>query len=328
VRRYAGGRWETEISAPPAALTDGNISALAFADDGRLWVGYFDHGVDVLDADALSGASPSAGVVAPQSIQRRGTQHIEDDVVFCVNRLLVDPRRRTMIAATANGLALFDAEGRERQVLTRRDGLIADHVTDVAATRRGLVLATPAGLTFVDSDGTQSLYGFEGLVNNHVYALGVQADGDEMLAGTLGGVSLLAAETVERNLTVANSSLRHNWVTAIVPMPDGGWMVGTYGAGVMKLQKDGRFEPMEGATREMVVNPNAIFATPEHVFAGTMGQGLWVYTRATLRWRQMTAGLPSANVTAMAERGGEIYVGTENGLVRIAEHALDEEAAR
>jgi ligand-binding sensor domain-containing protein len=324
VLRNTSGRWETEISAPPAALTDGNISALAFADDGRLWVGYFDHGVDVLGSDVLGGTASTAGI----SAGRQGTQHVEDDAVFCVNRLMVDPRRKTMVAATANGLALFDAEGRERQVLTRRDGLIADHVTDVVATRRGMALATPAGLTFVDADGTQSLYGFEGLVNNHVYALGVQADGDEMLAGTLGGVSVLASETVERNLTVANSGLRHNWVTAIVPMPDGGWMIGTYGAGVMRLEKDGDFTPMEGATREMVVNPNAMLATVGHVFAGTRGQGLWVYTRATGRWRKMTAGLPSENVTAMAERGGEIYVGTENGLVRIAERALDEDGAR
>jgi ligand-binding sensor domain-containing protein len=207
VQRYAGGRWETEISAPPAALADGNISALAFADDGRLWVGYFDHGVDVLGSDVLGGTAAEVGVAAAGRVARQSTQHIEDDAVFCVNRLMVDPRRKTMVAATANGLALFDAEGRERQVLTRRDGLIADHVTDVVATRRGMALATPAGLTFVDADGTQSLYGFEGLVNNHVYALGVQADGDEMLAGTLGGVSLLASETVERNLTVANSGL-------------------------------------------------------------------------------------------------------------------------
>ncbi len=328
VKRSASGRWDTEISSPPAALTDGNISALAFGDDGRLWVGYFDHGIDVLGPDVLGGTESAAGASSTARAGRQNTQHIEDDAVFCVNRLLVDPKRETMVAATANGLALFDAQGRERQVLTRRDGLIADHVTDVVATRRGMALATPAGLTFVDSDGTQSLYGFEGLVNNHVYALGVQEDGDEILAGTLGGVSLLASETVERNLTVANSGLKHNWVTAILPMPDAGWMVGTYGAGVMRLEKDGQFTPMEGATREMVVNPNAMLATADHVFAGTLGQGLWVYTRATGRWKQMTAGLPSANVTAMVERGGEVYVGTENGLVRIAERAVDEGGAR
>jgi hypothetical protein len=48
-----------------------------------------------------------------------------------------------------------------------------------------MVLATPAGLTFVDADGARSLYAFEGLVNNHVYALGVQDK--TLLAGTLGG---------------------------------------------------------------------------------------------------------------------------------------------
>ncbi|MGD0796172.1 MAG: hypothetical protein ABR910_00490 [Acidobacteriaceae bacterium] len=331
-QQEAGGRWQPVVSAPPGALTDGNISALAFGPDGRLWVGYFDHGIDVLGADELAGETVAAGddgaaAVLPQArhagIAQQRTGHIEDDAVFCVNRLVVDPQRQTMVAATANGLVLFDAQGRERQVLTRRDGLIADHVTDVAATRRGLALATSAGLTFVDADGTQSLYGFEGLVNNHVYALGVQPDGDQVLAGTLGGVSLLASETVERNLTVANSGLRHNWVTAIVPMPGGGWIVGTYGAGVMRLDKDGSFAPMQGVTRAMVVNPNAMLATAEHVFVGTLGQGLWVFTRATGRWRQMTEGLPSENITAFVERGGYVYVGTENGLVRIAERALD-----
>jgi ligand-binding sensor domain-containing protein len=121
--------------------------------------------------------------------------------------------------------------------------------------------------------------------------------------------------------------LKHNWVTAIVPLSGGdaedGWMVGTYGAGAMRLDKDGRFTPMQGATRDMIVNPNAMLATGEHVFVGTLGQGMWVWSRTTGRWRQITAGLPSWNVTAFAEHSGEIYVGTENGLVRIAERLLD-----
>ena len=37
-----------------------------------------------------------------------------------------------MDVATANGLVRFDAAGSQEQVLTRADGLIADHVTDVA----------------------------------------------------------------------------------------------------------------------------------------------------------------------------------------------------
>jgi ligand-binding sensor domain-containing protein len=72
-----------------------------------------------------------------------------------------------------------------------------------------------------------------------------------------------------------------------------------------------------------VVNPNAMLATGSHIFAGTLSDGLWVYARGSGRWSQVTAGLPSENVTALAEHAGEIYVGTENGLVRIAEHLLE-----
>ena len=313
--RQASGLWtpvtmDAEARGKKAAvLTDGNISALAFAPDGRLWVGYFDRGLDMLSADGDR------------------VEHREDDRLFCINRIAADPRRKTMAVATANGLVLFDAQGKPRQVMTRRDGLIADHVTDVAFSGESMVLATPAGLTFVDGAGARSLYAFEGLVNNHVYALGVrdrmENGGAEVLAGTLGGVSELVHESVRRNLTVANSGLKHNWVTAIVPASQNTWMVGTYGAGVMQLDANGRFTPMEGATQEMVVNPNAMLATETHILAGTLGNGLWVWSRANARWSRVTHGLPSMNVTALAERGGEVYVGTDNGLVRIAERLLE-----
>jgi ligand-binding sensor domain-containing protein len=301
--RDAGGSWVPLVKdADAAVLTDGNVSALAFGPDGRLWVGYFDRGLDV-----VSTSGP--------------TEHREDDRLFCINRMVLDPRRKTMVVATANGLVLFDAEGKPRQTMTRRDGLIADHVTDIAFAGDSMVLATPAGLTFVDADGARSLYAFEGLVNNHVYALGVQDK--TLLAGTLGGVSELEQESVRRNLTVSNSGLKHNWVTAIVPDGDGSWMIGTYGAGVMRLDNAGRVSPMDGATRTMDVNPNAMLRTDAHILAGTLGQGLWVWSRAAERWRQITAGLPSKNVTAIAARDGEVYVGTDNGLVRIAERLLD-----
>ncbi len=80
--------------APSArqTLTDRNVSALAFDDKGALFVGYFDRGLDVLANGAVT--------------------HFEDDSLFCVNRLALDPRRQTMAAATANGLVLFDARAR------------------------------------------------------------------------------------------------------------------------------------------------------------------------------------------------------------------------
>ncbi|MGP8253739.1 MAG: hypothetical protein ACLQHF_17050 [Terracidiphilus sp.] len=295
--------WRPVPGGSRPLLSDSNISALAFAPDGALWIGYFDRGLDVA---AIRG-----------DVEK--VTHREDEHIFCVNRILADNRSARIDVATANGLALFDEQGKLDRVLGRHDGLIAENVTDVANYGDGLVIATPAGLTFLGRDGAESLYAFEGLVNNHVYALGVSEN--RVLAGTLGGISLLQGKNVVRNFTVANSSLKHNWITAIVPVGDE-WFVGTYGAGVMKLGADGQFAAFEHATRPMEVNPNAMMVTSAHVLAGTLSDGLYIYDRDTGRWRQWTAGLPSMNVTALARRDGEIYIGTDNGLVRIAERSL------
>jgi ligand-binding sensor domain-containing protein len=300
VRRTGAHTWQPVLTSQPSPLADRNVAALGFAPDGRLWIGYFDHGLDILSTD----------------FQR--AQHVEDDYVFCVNRIVTDPQRNTMDVATANGLVLFDASGRERQVLQRRDGLIADQVTDVAFTRDGMAVATPAGITFIGQRGMESLYAFHGLVNNHVYALASDERSGNLLAGTLGGISLLQQQTVRHNLTANNSGLKHNWITAVVAL-DSDWFVGTYGAGVMQLDSSGQVTAMDVATRPSEINPNAMLVTPSHVFAGSLGDGLFVYSRTSRHWTQVTAGLPSLNVTALAARAGELYVGTDNGPVRISE---------
>ena len=294
--------WQEVLRRSPATLTDRNISALAVDPSGRLWVGYFTRGLDELDA---AGAHVT---------------HVEDEHVFCINRVLPEAKSGTVDVATANGLVRFGPAGNEEQVLTRAAGLIADHVTDVASYGEGLVLATPAGLTFLDRRGARSLYAFQGLVNNHVYALGVS--GDELMAGTLGGISVIGGEAVQANYTVGNSGLRHNWITAVVAV-DGEWMVGTYGAGVLGLDRRGEFRPLGIASGAFNVNSNAMLVTREHVFAGMAGQGLYMYGRQSGRWTVMSQGLPSANVTALAAGGGYVYIGTENGLARIEEQRLE-----
>jgi ligand-binding sensor domain-containing protein len=67
------------------------------------------------------------------------------------------------------------------------------------------------------------------------------------------------------------------------------------------------------------VNPNAMVVVGGRVYAGTLGRGLYVYDRAGAHGRFVTAGLPSANVTALAARDGVLYIGTDNGLVKVAE---------
>ena len=292
------GGYRRVLDREGALLADRNISALGFDAAGRLWTGYFDRGLDILEP-GLDRAT-----------------HVEDDHVFCVNRIVEDRARGIMAVATANGLVLFDSAGRQRQVLGRTDGLISNHVTDVLVRAGGLTIATPAGLTFSDAGGMRSLYAFHGLVNNHAYALA--GAGERVLVGTLGGLSVLEGDTVRASYTTANSGLRHNWITAIVPV-GAEWFVGTYGAGVERFDAAGEWHAFADLRAPFEVNPNAMLATARAVYAGSLSGGLYVYDRATGRWSNLTAGLPSRNVTALAERGGYIYAGTDNGLVRFPE---------
>jgi ligand-binding sensor domain-containing protein len=276
---------------------------------GKLWVGYFDRGLDIIN--------PGGGK----------TLHIENDRIFCVNRIVQDEPHSLTLVATANGLAVMVAAGRTQQVLTKQDGLIADHVTDVAllpnagsGSLSAMAIATPAGLTFFDSTGARSLYAFHGLVNNHAYALGVSdnAADPRLMVGTLGGLSVLQGGFVRASYTTANSGLKHNWITALAPVDDE-WFAGTYGAGVLKMNDRGTWEIFADMPGDLVINPNAMLTTKSRVYAGTLKRGLWIFDRERQRWTEMDKGLPSLNVTALAEKDGSLFVGTDNGLARFDE---------
>ena len=290
------------IRREDSLLADRNISALRMDGSGRLWIGYFDRGLQILSSSGGPG------------------EQLEDDHLFCVNRIAHDPARGISAVATANGLVMFDASTSRRRVITHEDGLIANQVTDVVLRSDGsAVAATPAGVSFIGASGISSIYAFQGLVNNHVYALA--SDGPRTLAGTLGGLSILDGPMVKASFTTANSALKHNWITAIVPVKDE-WFIGTYGAGVLKMDALGRWQSFEDLRGEIDVNENAMIVTGNAVYAGTLDRGLAVYSFASGRWNFFAAGLPSVNVTAVESRGGVVYIGTDNGLVRVPESTL------
>jgi ligand-binding sensor domain-containing protein len=299
------GEFKKVFEMPGTVLADGNIAALAADRAGRLWVGYFDRGLDILDAGLAR------------------ARHIENEHVFCVNRIVHSNDGGLSAIGTANGLVLMDASGQQERVLGKAEGLIANQVTDILlrgdSGAPSITVATPAGLTTIDASGTTSLYAFHGLVNNHVYALA--ANGTRLLAGTLGGLSILDSGVVSASFTTANSGLKHNWITSIVPV-GGDWFIGTYGAGVLKFDSTGRWSTFADWKAPAVINPNAMLVTDLAVYAGTLGQGLAIFNRGAGRWVFHTSGLPSLNVTALAASNGYLYVGADNGLVRVLEREL------
>ncbi len=122
---------EAVIRREDAVLADRNVSALKMDSTGRLWIGYFDKGLQILGSGGDRG------------------QILQDDHLFCVNRIAHDGSRGVSAVATANGLVMFDANTSRRRVIGQADGLIANQVTDVMLRSDGTtVAATPAGGEF------------------------------------------------------------------------------------------------------------------------------------------------------------------------------------
>jgi hypothetical protein len=92
-------QWRRILGGGGAQLTDRDISAIA----------------GCLRRAALGGLlRPRAGY----SAGRGGpVEHVENEHVFCVNRIVEDPNAGAVAVATANGLVLFDRDGRQKQVL-------------------------------------------------------------------------------------------------------------------------------------------------------------------------------------------------------------------
>ncbi len=290
------------LTANSTGLTNGHITALNVDRQGRLWIGYFNRGMDLMMNGNL--------------------RHWEDDALFCVNRIKTDPSGSRVFVATANGLVMFDVSGKPRQVMRTSDGLISDHVTDVLSlpSGQGTVVATSAGLTFINGATASSVYAFQGLVNNHVYT--VAQMGASLVAGTLGGISLLKNAVVQNSFTTANSNLSQNWITASVVVGDDIFL-GTYGSGVIRMNSHYEVQSFKEFGKNRVeINANAMIATSRGIYAGTAGQGLAFLPKGDVRWRFWTSGLPSANVTALAADENNIYIGTDNGLVRVPERDI------
>ncbi|MCI0487897.1 MAG: hypothetical protein L0229_14995 [Blastocatellia bacterium] len=289
-------------------LTGKHITGLAFDGAGRLWVGYFDAGLDV---------------IAPQTNER--LSHVEDDRVREVNFVAFDRSEDRLLVATSRGLVVFDA-GLKQSVLTReRNGLINDSIAHVslvdnAPEGHALVLATAGGLTSVAGGRARSLTAFHGLASNHLYTSA--SAGSRLFVGSLAGLVELEGLRVVRVYKTSNSPLSHDWVTALAEA-EGTLYVGTNGGGVDELLPTGEWVNFADQVGRFEVSQNAMHTDGERVYAGTGDRGLLVYNTRARRWTRISAGLPSQSVTAIVTDDEYIYLGTLNGLMRIEKRILE-----
>ncbi|HKS41615.1 MAG TPA: two-component regulator propeller domain-containing protein [Blastocatellia bacterium] len=306
-------------------LTGDHITSLALDNSGRLWIGYFDSGIDL---------------VASETNER--LTHIEDDRVREVNFIAFDSNEDQILAATSRGLVVFD--GHLKQSILTRDlnGLVNDSIAHVSimnvaspvaqsssgampvniSRNRALVLATAGGMTEITGGRVRSLTAFHGLTSNHLYSS--VAVGSRLFVGSLAGLVEIENLRVVRTYKTSNSRLSHDWVTALAEA-DGKLFIGTNGGGVDALLPTGEWISFadDRDAGKFEVNQNAMHFDGERLYVGTSDRGLLVYNTRDRRWKHISAGLASQSVTAITSDDHFIYVGTMNGLVRIEKRIVE-----
>jgi hypothetical protein len=229
-----------------------------------------------------------------------------------VNALL--PTGGAIVVASLRGAARFDGER-----LTPLDGPGA--AFSLAATRDGVAIGYGQGVLLPDSS---LLSAFHGLPGNQALAL---AAGDSLFVGTPSGLGALEGRRVRWRATGSDGRLPHPWVQALLIAEDGLY-VGTYGGGIARR---GRVRPTaDGAALEpfpetegMKISTGCLAEVGGRLFAGTEGRGLLRLSRDRTRFESQALPLPSPRVTALASRDGELWVGTDEGLVRVPLAVLD-----
>ncbi len=305
-------------------LTGGHVTGLALDNARRLWIGYFDRGIDL---------------VAPETNER--LTHIEDDRVREVNFVAFDSNEDQILAATSRGLVVFDGHLKQSVITREQHGLVNDSIAHVSimnvpspiaqsssgttpvsiSRNRALVLATAGGMTEITGGRARSLTAFHGLASNHLYTSA--AVGSRLFIGSLAGLVEIENLRVVRTYKTSNSRLSHDWVTALAEA-DGRLYVGTNGGGVDVLLPTGEWISFadDRDAGKFEVNQNAMHFDGERLYVGTSDRGLLVYNTRDRRWKRISAGLASQSVTAITSDDHFIYVGTMNGLVRIEKRVV------
>jgi len=292
----------------PGALKSNVITALAFDDLGRLWVGSFRDGIDVIAPDGF--------------LDGRRVTHLESETVREINALVWDGRARRMLAATAQGLISFDGSfGSER--LSRADGLLSNSVLGAAVIqvgdRQAMALATSRGLSLGDAKRFHGLTTVQGLPDNGVYS--VLSHREFIYAGTRGGLAQIAGGRVVRVFKDSNSKLSHNWATALCAVGPR-LFVGAYGGGVFELTAAGELISFASDSGRQMVNQNAMASDGERLYVGAL-DGAWVLDLRSQKWTRLKDELPSSVVLSVAVDARRVYFGSTGGIARVEKAYLE-----
>lgn len=285
----------------PDSFGNAHVGALT-AFRGRIVAGFFDGGLAELVPDARSGAA--SGLTRSEGPMMLRPLPDPASAVWAVNGLL--DAGGALHVASLRGAFRFDGARIEPV-----EGSGA--AFSLAQTRGGVAIGFGEGVLLPER---KLLSAFHGLPGNQATALASVGAG--LLVGTPSGLGYIEGLKVRWRVASGEGKLPHPWVTAILPLGEG-VLIGTYGGGLTRrvgaMSDPGEWRPFN-ETEGLKVNTGCLVSANGRVYAGTDGTGLYRLSMDGTRFERLKLSLPSPRVTALFEKDGFLYIGTDEGLTR------------
>lgn len=285
---------ESWLGSQAGGLVNAYVRALAFADDGSLWLG------------TLAGVS---------RYDEATWQVLRDEPVIGqrINAIIMDHEGRTWAGAEYNGLLLWDRQAWQRVAATKN--LPDSRVTTLYEDSKGrLWFGTGSGVGFLESADKLTSYGIaSGIAGLPVYSIAQDAANAVVLA-TQGGVSRYDENGSFRPLP----GLADKRVNAVHRTSDGTLWFGAEQDGLLRLtdaQLTQVTTPSGAPFRGIVVN--GIVSSPEgELWIATYDDGLWRHTLRDGQWQRVDAPLPTPQILTLRYLENSLWVGTRQGFAR------------
>ncbi len=196
------------------------------------------------------------------------------------------------------------------QIYTQRDGLAADYITGITFTRDGAVwLGASRGATQVLGKYWITYTTAHGLGNAWVNGIATASDGKIYFATNGGGLTLFDGAT-RKTFDTSNSTIPSNYLTAVAVDKQNRVWVGTYGAGVARL--DGE-QWTKFALANNYINALALDASGNPWVA--TNDGAFFFDTKTWTRHTRSSGLASNRAGAVTVApDGKVWFGTDNGV--------------
>jgi hypothetical protein len=299
--------------AQPGLVGHAHVGALGSYRD-RLMVGFFDGGIaELVSARPDHGTQPPGTAPEAQRLALRPITAAASSTVWAVNALL--NAGGALHIASLRGAFRFDGVG--FQALEGSGAAFS-----LAPTSGGVAIGYGEGVLLPER---KLLSAFHGLPGNQ--AIAVAPVGAGLMVGTPSGLGFIEDHVVRWRVASGEGKLPHPWVTAILPLSES-TLIGTYGGGLVRrtgaLNGAGNWQTF-AETQGLKINPGCLVEAHHRIYAGTDGDGVFRLSMDGTRFERLKLALPSPRVTALFEKDGFLYIGTDEGLTR---WLVDGEAAR